>query len=73
MDVFSRYCSRVGVMTQTDIVSVDQRFHVTQGIQFTETPLKIWAPSNSRKKSYRPLEPVLWSCRWNASTDVVGV
>ena len=44
-----------------------------QGIQPTETPLKIWAQSNGRINSYRPFEPVLWLWRWHPPTDVVGV
>ena len=44
-----------------------------QGKQSTETPLNIWARSNGRNKSYRPFDPVLWSCRWDAPTDIIGV
>jgi hypothetical protein len=43
------------------------------GIQYTETALKFWARYNSRIKSYRPFEAVLWSCRWFTLTEIVGV
>jgi hypothetical protein len=29
-----------------------------------ECPLKLWWWSNGRIKSYGPIQPVLWSCRW---------
>jgi hypothetical protein len=35
-----------------------------QGNKPLETPIKIWARSNGRIKSYEPLEPVLLSCSW---------
>jgi hypothetical protein len=51
MDVFSRYCSRVGVMTQTDIVSVDQRFHVTpRNTVYGNSPKNLGAIQQSEKK-----------------------
>ena len=46
---------------------------ILQGKQPTKTPLKFWARFIGRIKSYRPFEPVLWSRRWDAPTDVVGV
>jgi hypothetical protein len=35
-----------------------------QGKKPTETPLKFWALSNGRIKSYCPFQTVLWSRRW---------
>jgi len=37
---------------------------ILKGKQPTETPLKIYARSNGRIKSYGPFEPVLLSRRW---------
>ena len=73
MDLFSRYCGRVGCTPQRTSSTWSRDSTLLQGKQPTKTPLKICARSNGGIKSYRPFETVLWSRRWYAPTDVVGV
>jgi hypothetical protein len=64
MDLFSRYGGRVGGTPQRTSSACSSDSMLLQGKKPTETPLKHWARSNGRIKSYGPFQPVLWTRRW---------
>jgi hypothetical protein len=73
IDLLSRYSGRLVGTPKRMSSACSGDSMLLNGKQPTETPLKIWAPSNGRIKSYGSFQPVLWSRRWYAPTDVIGV
>jgi len=73
INLLSRYSGRGKGTPQRTSSAWRSDSMLLQGKQLMETPLKFWAWYNSRIKSYRPFEAVLWSCRWYAPTDVVDM
>ena len=69
----SRYSGRVIGTPQRTSSACSCVSMLLQRKQPMETPLKIWARSNGRIKSYGPFQPILWSRRWYVRTDFVSV
>jgi len=64
MDLFSRYSVASVVRPERTSSAWSRESMLLQGIQPTETPLKIWVRSHGQIKSYGPFQPVLQSRRW---------
>ena len=64
MDLFSRYSVASVVRPERTSSAWSRESMLLQGIQPTETPLKIWVRSHGRIKSYGLFQPVLQSRRW---------